>query len=370
MEHNNYKCEFCDKSFSSASNLITHKRTAKFCLKIQQEKFPNVEIKKREFKCELCANIFKNKNLLNSHITICKIENDQKTIINIYENKIFKLQYDIEIKDREIENLKDINSKEIETLKNELFKKDIEIAELNGILKSKTEILNSEHECILQMAKQPKTNTNNNIQNILAPLNLDTVLHKFNNVNFTNKDIIDGQAGVARLLAPCLIDNTGKKMLKISDISRGIFTSIDNDGNIMKDIKAQKLAIAIEPIAIEKVNKIIELDDIKRGKIIDLCMLRKNIKERRNEIDKFNNTLLGISSKITYNYYIEQINRRIKQNEIEQEQIVDYIAQGIDEITVEEMDLILVKMKDGLEDIKELNSNSNKFSSTLSKVIE
>jgi hypothetical protein len=44
MEHNNYKCEFCDKSFSSASNLITHKRTAKFCLKIQKEKFPNVEI--------------------------------------------------------------------------------------------------------------------------------------------------------------------------------------------------------------------------------------------------------------------------------------------------------------------------------------
>jgi hypothetical protein len=99
-------------------------------------------------------------------------------------------------------------------------------------------------------------------------------------------------------------------------------------------------------------------------------MLRKNIKERNNEIDKFNNTLLGISSKITYNYYIEQINRRIKQNEIEQEQIDDYIEQGIDEITVEEMDLILIKMKDGLEDIKELNSNSNKFSSTLSKVIE
>jgi hypothetical protein len=34
------------------------------------------------------------------------------------------------------------------------------------------------------------------------------------------------------------------------------------------------------------------------------------------------------------------------------------------------MDLIILKMRDGLEDIKELKTNSNKFSSILSKVIE
>ena len=56
-----------------------------------------------------------------------------------------------------------------------------------------------------------------------------------------------------------------------------------------------------------------------------------------------------------------------------EKQIIIYqqkIEEGIDEITVEEMDMILLKMKDGLEDIKELKNNSNKFSSTLTKVIE
>jgi hypothetical protein len=368
MDNNNYKCEFCDKNFSSLSNLITHKRSAKYCLKIQKEKFPNTEIKKREFKCELCNIGFANKNLLTLHIISCKIENDQKIILNNLEIKINTLYQDIENKNIEIEDLKGTN----ENLKKELTKKDIEIAELTCILKTKSEILESEHECILQMARQPKnnTNTNNNIQNILAPLNLDAVLDKFNNVNFTNKDIIDGQAGVARLLAPCLTDNSGKQMIKVSDISRGIFTSIDDSGNIIKDIKAQKLAIAIEPIATEKVNKIIELDDIKRDKILELCILKKNKKERENEINRFSETMLGISSKLTLKHYKEQIENRKKRNEIDQQKINEYIEEGIDEITVEEMDLIILKMRDGLEDIKELKTNSNKFSSILSKVIE
>lgn len=332
----NYNCEFCNKNFSSQSNLVTHKRTAKYCLNIQKEKIPSAEIKRREFKCEICNNIFVNKNSLLQHTILCKNE-----------------------------NTKDIIIKE---LQDELLKIKLENAELKAILKSKSDIFEKDHECILQMAKQPRNNTN--IQNILAPLDLNTVIDKFSHVNFTNKDIMAGQAGVARLLAPCLTDETGKKMLKISDISRGIFTSIDDSGNVTKDIKAQKLAIAIEPIATEKVIKIIELDDLKRNKILELCILKRNKKERTKEINEFNETMVGISDKKTLKYYKEQIDNRKKQNLIDQKKINDYITEGIDEITVEEMDLILSEMKDGLEDIKELKINSNKFSSTLSKVIE
>ena len=352
------ECNFCKSILKTNSSLNYHMKNNKKCLEIQKEKNPNMEkIIKKDFKCEYCNKLFSSKNNLILHINTCKskIETLKK------ESKIYIL---------EKENIK--KNIEIEDLKNELIKKNLEIAELKGILKSKSEILESEHACILQMARQPKNNThtNNNIQNILAPLNLDAVLDKFNNVNFTNKDIIDGQAGVARLLAPCLTDNSGKQMIKVSDISRGIFTSIDDSGNIIKDIKAQKLAIAIEPIATEKVNKIIELDDIKRDKILELCILKKNKKERENEIQRFSETMLGISSKLTLKHYREQIENRKKRNEIDQQKINDYIEEGIDEITVEEMDLIILKMRDGLEDIKELKTNSNKFSSILSKVIE
>jgi hypothetical protein len=349
----NYICEFCNKHFSSSSNLITHKRTAKYCLNIQKEKIPSMEIKIREFRCELCNVIFINKNSLSQHTVLCKSENEQKIMIN-------KLEVNIKNKEQQIKDLQD-----------ELLKIKLENAELKAILKSKSAIFEKDHECILQMAKQPKNNTNNtNVQNILAPLDLNTVLDKFSHVNFTNKDIMEGQAGVARLLAPCLTDDTGKKMIKISDISRGIFTSIDDSGNIIKDIKAQKLAIAIEPIATEKVIKIIELDDLKRNKILELCILKRNKKEREKEINEFYATMAGISNKETLKYYNEQIENRKKQNLIDQQKINEYIKNGIDEITVEEMDLILLELKDGLEDIKDLKTNSNKFSSTLSKVIE
>ena len=72
MENNDFKCEFCNKFFCSLSSLTNHKKTAKYCLKIQKEKFPNMEIVKKEFKCEYFNKLFSSKNNLILHISTCK----------------------------------------------------------------------------------------------------------------------------------------------------------------------------------------------------------------------------------------------------------------------------------------------------------
>ena len=50
-------CEFCEKSFSSKSNLYNHQKTAKYCL----DKQKNSIIK--EYKC-CCEKIFTTKRLI------------------------------------------------------------------------------------------------------------------------------------------------------------------------------------------------------------------------------------------------------------------------------------------------------------------
>lgn len=96
IKNNNYKCEFCDKNFSSQSNLTTHKRTSQYCLNIQKEKIPRDKIKIREFRCELCNNLFINKNSLLQHTVLCKSENEQRIIVNNMKNEINVLHQKIE----------------------------------------------------------------------------------------------------------------------------------------------------------------------------------------------------------------------------------------------------------------------------------
>ena len=60
------KCEHCEKTFSSLSNLNHHKKTAKFCLEKQ-----NFIIE--EFKCKGCLKIFTTCSSLERHNQSCNI---------------------------------------------------------------------------------------------------------------------------------------------------------------------------------------------------------------------------------------------------------------------------------------------------------
>jgi hypothetical protein len=57
-------CEYCDKEFTNMSYFNKHKKTAKYCLKIQKELgIDNILVSeiKTIIKCNLCLKIFSNK---------------------------------------------------------------------------------------------------------------------------------------------------------------------------------------------------------------------------------------------------------------------------------------------------------------------
>jgi DNA-directed RNA polymerase subunit RPC12/RpoP len=111
MSSNEVKCEYCDKVFSTLSNLNYHKKTAKFCISIQQNK-------KTEYKCEHCNKEFSEKRYLNQHNLRCKSkkESDNK------DNKLLEyFMKENETLKKEFENMK----KEINNIKNMLIDKSI-----------------------------------------------------------------------------------------------------------------------------------------------------------------------------------------------------------------------------------------------------
>jgi hypothetical protein len=69
------ECKFCNKKFCSKSSLNNHQKTAKYCIKLQDD---NLEIISN-FNCEFCNKNFTTKQVLLNHLYSCKnkIVNDK-----------------------------------------------------------------------------------------------------------------------------------------------------------------------------------------------------------------------------------------------------------------------------------------------------
>jgi hypothetical protein len=91
-----FECKFCKNNFSTKSNLNSHQKGSKYCLKIQGKEF-----KKSEFLCEDCNKKLSSKQKLNQHQTRCfsykeriikeTIHKEYKTTIeslNILKNQV------------------------------------------------------------------------------------------------------------------------------------------------------------------------------------------------------------------------------------------------------------------------------------------
>jgi hypothetical protein len=95
-----FKCEFCSKVYSTLPILQQHKKTAKFCIKIQEaQNKVNVQLNKHN--CMYCKKNFTSSSRLQSHLNSCKDKlkediklNDKYTFeeqINQYKNMINNL---------------------------------------------------------------------------------------------------------------------------------------------------------------------------------------------------------------------------------------------------------------------------------------
>ena len=266
-------CKFCENSFTTNIILKNHQKTAKYCIEKQNKKSDIKNI----YNCDGCKKEFLQKNNFIRH---------KKNCIYILKNENEELKKQLNEKD--IEFQKQLNEKEIE-LKRQLNEKESEITSLKEEIisyKSKIEIYKEDKDCLHKIALQPKTN-NNNITNNLGILNLDTLTRNFQSAleNISADDILDGQKSIARLVAPCFIEDDGTKLLSCSDISRSIFAYKDGSGSVIKDLQCAKIAKTIEPFASQKASEFIIKDFEKKGKSNRLKLLKKRMEEIEVEIE-------------------------------------------------------------------------------------
>lgn len=183
-------CNFCKKEFATKGNLISHQKTAKYCLEIQGK---NIE----DYKCDYCNKNYTSLYNLNEHYNSCKLKkkeqekliekkrNDEynnkiKNIEEKYKKEILSYKLIISQKDKEIEDYK-ICKKELE-MKNEIIEK----------FEKKIE---SYEKRLFEMASRPTNNSSNNktvVINNNSPLTNDVLRQCANTFTLENAKNING----------------------------------------------------------------------------------------------------------------------------------------------------------------------------------
>jgi len=239
------KCEYCQKLFSTKSNLSYHQKTAKYCLEKRETEY-------KEYKCS-CEKNFTTKINYDRHKKICNI-ND---IINPYKEENIKLENqnkiylkNIEDKDKQLENQNKIYLKQLED-------KDKHIRELEAQLAS------------IALAGVTKSTTTNNISNInnkilnISPFDLNDS-KKFKTIldsKFDTNYILDGQKGLAHFAKDHFLkDDDGKLKYVCTDPGRQTFKYKDELGDIQKDVKAKKLTKILMDAGLKEKNNTVAVD--------------------------------------------------------------------------------------------------------------
>jgi hypothetical protein len=218
-----YICNFCNNSFWNKTNLDKHKKTAKYCIKLQKKEILNDSKENNNisttssvnniFKCDFCNKEYLRKDNLNIHLLTCKtkikneIKNKEEEYIKNKENEI-KYEY-------------------IEKLNKEY---------LNTINEQKIRINDLENQIkILSLEFKTNVININSVINNLTPL---TDSHIKENASLLQiKDIVKG----AESLAIFARDHSFKDKVICTDVSRRNFIFKDENNNIIKDPKGVKI---------------------------------------------------------------------------------------------------------------------------------
>jgi len=253
-----HECKHCKKVFSNKYIMKNHQKTAKYCLKIQGTKESNLN--KFKFKCGGCHKSFTRKNHYTSHISSCKeiaLKNKDDEIRKLKKNKDVEIRKLKKNKDDEIRQLKKINKNIIKRHKREMKAQKTEYKQEIAQLQEKVQELAK-----VAIEKPTNNTTNNNHILNLTPFLMDDTNIKNKIDNYYNMDYLKrGQRGVAEFTKDnILMDDEGKLKYICSDAARMIFKYKDQDGEMRKDVKANKLSKKITPKILKKATDIITTD--------------------------------------------------------------------------------------------------------------
>jgi len=202
--------------FVNDNSLKNHQRITKYCL-IKQ---------KKQIICESCNNICFSQTDFESH---------QNNCITFLKSKIRELN----------DENKDIiyYQNETEFYKKQLIEKEKQLVEKDNQIKHlQDQIVSITKTAISKPTTTNNTNINNKIMN-MSVLNLDNENVKSIINDKYNLDVIsEGQKGVAKFATNFLLkDSNGNLNYVCTDPSRKIFKYKNHDGELEKDINAQRL---------------------------------------------------------------------------------------------------------------------------------
>jgi hypothetical protein len=216
------KCQFCQKVFTTKSNLSCHIKTAKRCL----EKRNNLEnIKKYEpqiYNCDFCDKELSTKSNLDRHMLSCK----NKDIVLEKNNIIKKLENDI------IQLKNTITEKE----QKQLYTTDILQSQIKQLLEQNKDLQDTIKHLAEKAISKPTTTINNNITNNLQLITEDFVKEQVQYL--TIEHIKKGSLGYSSYF----LDFPLKNRILCSDFSRRKLKYKDESGTIVIDPEMTKLS--------------------------------------------------------------------------------------------------------------------------------
>jgi chromosome segregation ATPase len=281
-------CEFCNKTFLNIYTLNTHQKTTKKCLAIQG-KMKQQFIIEEDLQCYICEKILSTKQTLNNHIMLCKEKNSN--LINTREikklqeeNMKIKLQY---------QNLKDLLQEKNLQIKN----KDIQIKELQNTVK---EALNK----ALEQPTNVSTYNNNSTNYQLAMFNVTPEnTTKILKDKLKREHLYYGMGGFADFAKEHLLTlENGEMIYKCFDVSRQIFKYVDNNGVLIKDVKAKKLMGLIREPVVLRILEIIndynkEYEELNK-EIYDMNTDSRELRKKIEKIDYYRKEALKLKTDI------------------------------------------------------------------------
>lgn len=257
-----FKCDYCQTVFTAKCNMLSHQKTAKYCL--QRQGVANLDF---SVTCQYCQKQYASQITLNEHHRTCQSKQhqemrshhqqlmDQKLseLEKIHEARIHVMEKIHEDEKRHYETRIQVMEKNHEDEKRH-YEARIQVMENQiSILTDKEHYFQSQLEKriddITDIARQTKTkttNTNITINNTSLDLqdtsHIRSILDQYMDINV----LALGQKGVARMLKDTLLtDEYGQKRYRCTDANRGNFEYIDPDGNLQRDPKAAKLTTAL-----------------------------------------------------------------------------------------------------------------------------
>jgi hypothetical protein len=221
-------CDICQKSFSSISSLNFHKKTAKYCLEKQGKT-------NDKFKCEYCDKIFTTVQRLTEHIhQTCKI---YRKIIDEEKVKEKESYHEMILKEK---------NEYISKLEANIIKLEAKLEKFENAVV--TNMAATTHALEVKSAKALQAPTTNN-----TTLNTNITVNNFLNLSqehvkkllterLNYNVVYGGQAGLATFVVDNILkDPTGKLIYRCVDASRQMFEFIDENGETVRDMKAEKL---------------------------------------------------------------------------------------------------------------------------------